>query len=616
MNAEAAILSEEDFDRFRNTSLVQVVIPSVLRRILEKATANKSPSETYWSYFSNTLKITRNDLTGKKYGVSAVAFKHVQQCSDASTFDCSLLFALIEAVDNTSDVSRKQPKELKSAIKDAKDIRNKISHSVDAEGSNSAHYMNTKKTLHELIQKCGCAYNLSKTTIDNELQELQRKFDDIDICRRKDVIQVKTSFFIENGKKEMTHLWANDCNFATIPFSDEQVSGNFYTPSKIRSESQSCGSDEESALLTSSAGLSILCGEAGSGKSTLLRNIARHFLGLSNESPSLLASVSTIDMLYFLECRETTYKNLEEYVQGSFPGVTKILGHKNMSEVFFHVQKSLLLIDGFDEINQLSNVVLHELIDKTKAAGKAFKIIVATRTHSREQVKRLASEKGIKYEIFNMLDVDEKLQQLAFLEKYETALSLSSSEIRVKFSNLPAVVASYLRTPVTLAWFCYLIQSGLVNVDEWRNIADVTSQIYKYYAKSVENRLLHKVPVDLDIIVQEVLDVIALFAFRSLAIDTLLVTDREMMTLKKMCLKVFRTYQVPADISVMNVLSCVLSTKRLPSGEVIHHFIHKSHQEAFAAEALLNKLEMYPSMSVKVAVSELSKNDDLHIFQK
>ena len=128
----------------------------------------------------------------------------------------------------------------------------------------------------------------------------------------------------------------------------------------------------------------------------------------------------------------------------------------------------------------------------------------------------------------------------------------------------------------------------------------------------------HTNAVDLDLIVKKVLDDIGNFAFRCLATNAISVSNSELMSLKEDCRNIFKEYKLPENPSIMTVLSCVLITQTQPNGEFIHQFIHKTHQECFAAEALLNKLIATNTSitTVKTAVSELSQSDDDDIFEK
>ena len=614
-NQEIVIVSKEESNRYRNLCLLKVVIPFVLQKVLAKVSTKKNTRQSYWSYLNSNLGITQNEITGEKYDVSSTDFENLREHKDTSKFGCSLLFSMIEAIDNEAHARCKPSNEFKPFLQDVKGIWSKISLDVDA-GMSSFHYTDAKEKLSYLLRNAESVYDQGEYNIDEELQELETHFEKIDKCKKTDLIEVYKSYFLEISVNEMRNRWDNDCSFLSIPLLNAEVFDSLYTPLKIRCHNECCSSVEESALLTSNAEVSILCGETGSGKSTLLQNITRHFLGLSKHSPSLLTALRDVDTLCFLDCRGTTYKTLEEYLSGTFPEVVKYIGRKNLAEVIFQVHNCLLLIDSFDEISNSSMDVLNELLEHVKTSGNGFKIIITARTHLRENGAKLVAEKGLKYELFNILKIDDLTRKLEFLEKYEAVFAVGSFAIREKFCNLPKDVTSYLKTPVLLVWFCYLIQNDFTNTAEWSTVADVSSQIVQHYAKSVEKRLLCNISINTNKIFKEALEIVGALAFKSLAANTLSVTAKEMTDLIQNLSRILISHQVPANISVMTVVSCMLQVRKLLSGEFIYYFIHLSHQEAFAAEALASKLHMQPLMTLRTAVCELSQSDNPQIYEK
>ena len=610
-------LSPEELDRYRNTACFQKLIPFTLRNVLEKMTSDKDKNESFMKYFNETLQITEEELkTGFKIHPNDIKLLH---STESSAFDAPLLFSLIRASNKNSKISCKLLGLLQKAI----NIRNAICHKIHSEGANPQQYKNAKKILIDIVKTSGSDFNQPQPVIENEIRELNKLIADIDQGNREDFIDAIAMRFCEISKKETAEKWSKYCSSFPIPSSDLTVPVDVYTPLSVCREKKPCdikdeSSDlnnelltigDESALVKCKAQVVILCGDAGCGKSSMLRNIGRHYLRLSDESQELVSSLSEINIMYYFECRNNAYCKFHQYLSEGLPEAVKCLSKELLCEASSHVRNSLALVDGYDEKNENSEDLLKSTMTALKASNNEFKIIIATRTHSVENLTTLVLSVGLDFERFNILDIGNEESQRKFLQKYEKEKGFPS-DITVKFDRLPRVVVSYFRTPQLLSWFSYLCLSNYTEVAQWSTVADVIASTLTFYTKSIQTKLQLYVKKNLNYTATRLIDVIAKSAFEFLARGKITLNERDMFKLTALCLNVC------PDVEVEALLSCVLIYKTNPNGNTVHEFVHKSHQEAFSALALRNELQESSSKSVEEVIYDLCQISGQRILQK
>ena len=213
------------------------------------------------------------------------------------------------------------------------------------------------------------------------------------------------------------------------------------------------------------------------------------------------------------------------------------------------------------------------------------------------------------FEIFNMLDIEKIECQKTFLQQYE-AVSGFPSDISVKFDRLSFNVAKHFTTAQLLTWFCNICKITPDIVNQWRNVTDIMKTVLTFYSMAIEDKLETCCVTNPSYIANEIIDIVGVFCFEQLATDKIIVNKNDMITLTKKC------SNVCPNQDIESLLSRILVYKITPNGSVVRELAHKSHQEAFAAQALMDALKRDPSKSVEEVVCKLSHMSDQEIMEK
>ena len=605
---DVSLLLSGEFQRYQNSAAVQIATPFALTKVLDKACAGKGDQETYMQFFNNKLGITEEELR-IKYGVFKSGNVQLQKDTDASDFDPTLLNSLIKATSDKLNITTQERDVLRTELNVIIQTRNAFSHSNDKRGNDPSIFQKLKKSLPRIIRASGTIYKQDSESTKQEIKDLEYLFRFMQRSERADVIKVNIKYFCDNGMKHIIEHWKNFRSLQFIPFINKEIKKNVHFSLKIIRETNKT-EENESMLLRhiDTCGVTILREEAGAGKSTIVRSLCRKYLRLRDSSEETARKLSNFDMIHFMDIRDVTSPELTEYFRNNFPTVYSTLGSQNILDCFVNMT-NLAVIDGYDEINDISAKLLRNFLKTLKSSTMLYHCIITTRPHASNDLHKLLNDNGMKFNSYFIADITNKDDQLAFLKKYEKS-DLQIENLTFIFDQLPRCVTNYFTSVVLLTWFVVQCLQNKKQVQTWTRVSDVTNDIFTYYTQLIERKLTADGIKNRTLLLKEFLEVVTLNCLQYLARNKISITEKEKQELAGKCLPVVEKYSEPKQVDISHVLSSLYVTRTLLDESIVYEFYHKSHMEIFAAKALFNRLKMkrffFFSESAETALKQLA----------
>ena len=600
---DVSLLLSREFQRYQNSAAVQIGIPFALSKVLEKACVRKDDEETYLQFLNNKLGITEEDL-GKKYGVYKNGKQQLQKDIDARNFDPTLLYSLIKATIDKLNTRTREIDMLKTDLDTIIQTRNAFCHSNDERGNDPSIFQRLQKSLPRIIRTSGVVYCQSLEATKQELIDLEHLFRFMRRSERADIINANTTYYCKVGMEDIIDYWKKYRSWQIVPFINKVIPKNVYFPLKLITETWRTEENESMLLKHSNKnGVTILKGEAGAGKSTIVTNLTRRYLGLTESSEETAEKLNNFDMIHFIDCRDNTTFDLSEYFRKNFPKTFNALGDQNMRDCFVNM-KNLVIVDGYDEINDISAKLLNNFLAILKSSTQLYHCIITTRPHASNELRRLLTENGITFHSYLIADITNKHDQMTFLKKYEES-GLPIQDLTMVFDELPLCIKSYFTSVVLLTWFVVQCIENKAQVQSWTKVSDVTNDIFTYYTHLIERKLSHIGIKNKRLFLGELLNVVTIYGLQCLANNKISITEEEKQQLEERCLPVVEHFVEPNQVDISHVLSSLYVTRTLQNRSTVFEFYHKTHLEIFGAKALLNRLNRGLNETVSAALRHL-----------
>ncbi|XP_047737270.1 uncharacterized protein LOC108673013, partial [Hyalella azteca] len=565
--------------------------PKVMRFVLSKECQDKRDYETYRQYMDRLRteagqKPFSNKEWKQAFSFNATAFETAKNSDEK---DVTAIHCLLgNMYTKVSKMCRKDHTELLKKLDIVKDWRNTTFHSLkDVQDDTNFSYL--KVALLDLINEAGKFYFLIQEEIDREKRELEDEMDKL--VANKDCIYYWCLSLLMGGKEAVKLLWKDRLSSEELLLYSNPIKVErrdvFHAPVMKK---RAC--DEEKVIpfikiFEALEEIIVVTGVAGAGKTTLVKNIVLQFC---KPPQGVDDNLSSFDQLIFFECRDRTSKELSDVIKHHFNYLCNKPGDQlNVLDAILRL-RVLFIIDGFDEVNINSMKVVNEIFEKT--GRRNCRVLITTRPHTMEgKLSPLLKKCNVSSTQYEIQPLKELADQLAFLERYEAALSggTSTGEITRSFESMNKDVRSQFLEPISLVHFCEIHKHFPEEISSWRTPGDVAPSKLRLYRKLISDKLAGWINKDMEVLVDDMFALVGAEALELLRDNVVTFSEAELRAIKRKC-----QIELKGDDEVdpAVVLSVVLKEHKplCLNSSSSYEFKHKSEQEMFAGHYIVQRI--------------------------
>ncbi|KAF2357377.1 P-loop containing nucleoside triphosphate hydrolase [Trinorchestia longiramus] len=604
-----SLLPTEEVHRYRNSVLVQKLMPEALQTLLGWLSQDRPSEKSFLWYIKYVTNLSTTKLK-EKYYISALEMQ-VLGGNDLSVFDATLLVKLIKLLAKISDCGHMDADHDDTSaaclLWKLKNYRNLVSHKIKTSSTNADIFTAAKKCLLSLFSVVDTTnFSVKKEVFENVVSELRRAFDNIASTDYERQCMERQCVFRTQSFEESQTYWRTYCTTESIPFTTNVASSEqIFHPMEIF-EKEDVSTNRAILLKESYKHIlkracederkaTILVGEAGSGKTTVVKNIASQFLGIIDSEVEFLRE---IHLLLFVECRDRFTNTLERAMSNNFPKACQKISTEKAIECFCFLG-NLIIIDGYDEVNESSSEVINQVLRLMKRMS-ACQLLFTTRPHRAGQLKELLNFNGIPFTVFELVPLYEEQDQLQFLQRYEMNVShandISNGMVETFKALLPEVKEFFIY-PINLVLFYFLYCNSRDNISNWETSNDVIEQMLVLYEKFIARKLLERHLINIDRFIREALEEVYQFALHCISENKIMLSCEDMRPVHECLDNKFQEWQLLSKLDTTVVTSIVFLTKTVPNPNcpVVYQFYHKGIMEIMAARTFvkLMKKESY-----------------------
>mgnify|MGYP000554300465 CR=1 FL=1 len=317
----------------------------------------------------------------------------------------------------------------------------------------------------------------------------------------------------------------------------------------------------------------VLQGESGTGKTTLLRAAQEDVLRKAVEKKFEGSQAFEIPLL--IACRNAPYSTLSEFWGNEFSEVAERVTGSDLIETALGKMKCLLLVDGIDEINENTKVLTKKVLDFLKNHPDA-KCIFTSRPHAVKKFQKELDTEGLLYHILKIENIKTEIEQVDFLSTAcKNGLVLATAYKKVNLM---------LQSPLLLAIYSHFYSRDPNSVESWNLPSHVIRGAIDFGHQTAIQRFHQRNVQACEHIGDIVLEKISFVSFCCLLEKKMSLKRTQIKWLiKKTCKECYHF-----NVDAIEILSCFFPAISTDSDDV--DFLHKSHQETFAAMHLYFKM--------------------------
>ncbi|XP_047741772.1 uncharacterized protein LOC125179613 [Hyalella azteca] len=586
--ASAAGLPLEIASIYRNIIGNMYLSPKVIRFLIFKECVDKLSCETYRQYME---RLRGNSFSNKEWKDACRTSRQVLETDrnpdklDVTDLSCLLENILVLRENNgTRDFS-----EVLNKVRVVKNLRNEIMHKFEAM-VDPRKFIDLTAALLELIREAGRFYSLLPAEVEAEEKVLNSEIANL-------LVIDKTSLFYccsrlaMFGKQAVRLLWEARLTSEVLILSNVKVQRQavFHALELMVRASAGGKVIPYTEIFETSEKFLVVTGVAGAGKTTLVQNIVLHFFELQEGDADYLRPISQVVLF---ECRDRYSETLSDVIEQHFEDLCSDFGNKIVLKALLRLDV-LFIIDGFDEVHDISLKVVAEILAKTWRSN--CRVLITTRPHGLKKLQPILLSKNCCFSEFEIMPLAKLEDQLAFLRRYEESLSEFSQvgEMARSFSSLKEDVRSLFTEPINLMHFCDVYKYMPEKIPSWQTPGDVARDILSLYKRLVEIKLLDSNYCDSEDMIEDLFAVIGSTALELLHNNIVTLSEENCQYLKRQCKLVLKRANTTCKIDPEIVLSVVLKMCRPLSGKrfVSYSFPHKTVQEMFAAESIVRRIQ-------------------------
>nr|XP_045591368.1 uncharacterized protein LOC123753418 [Procambarus clarkii] len=231
----------------------------------------------------------------------------------------------------------------------------------------------------------------------------------------------------------------------------------------------------------------LLTGEGGMGKTTLLKLILEKWV----EDPATICHLGTVDLVFYVQCRDSHLNTFDDLLRQLLPQTLSDSGadFQLFKEIILSLN-ILVLIDGYDEVNDHSGRLVEELLH---LPGKDVRLVITTRPGWDQQLSQLVPHTRPRCNILVLGITPERRVEFAertikVLVEEECQRSVITRRFTQQLEQMSQFLGEYLNTPLTLTLLALLC----VEAPEEFNNLTTNTQVYEKIHDFITNKLVSR----------------------------------------------------------------------------------------------------------------------------
>nr|XP_045618473.1 uncharacterized protein LOC123770526 isoform X4 [Procambarus clarkii] len=235
----------------------------------------------------------------------------------------------------------------------------------------------------------------------------------------------------------------------------------------------------------------LLMGEGGMGKTTLLKLILEKWV----EDPAAICHLGTVDLVFYVQCRDSHLNTFDDLLRQLLPQTL------SASDADFQLFKEiilslniLVLIDGYDEVNDHSGRLVKELLH---LPGKDVRLVITTRPGWDQQLSQLVPHTRPRCNILVLGITPERRVEFAertikVLVEEESQRSVITGRFTQRLEEMSEFLGEYLNTPLTLTLLALLCVEAPEEFNNLTTNTQVYEKIHDFITSKLVSRLTAK----------------------------------------------------------------------------------------------------------------------------
>ncbi|XP_045587923.2 uncharacterized protein [Procambarus clarkii] len=235
----------------------------------------------------------------------------------------------------------------------------------------------------------------------------------------------------------------------------------------------------------------LLTGEGGMGKTTLLKLILEKWV----EDPAAIRHLGTVDLVFYVQCRDSHLNTFDDLLRQLLP---QTLSDSDADfQLFREIILSLnilVLIDGYDEVNDHSGRLVEELLH---LPGKDVRLVITTRPGWDQQLSQLVPHTRPRCNILVLGITPERRVEFAertikLLVEEESQRSVITGRFTQRLEQMSQFLGEYLNTPLTLTLLALLCVEAPEEFNNLTTNTQVYEKIHDFITSKLVSRLTDK----------------------------------------------------------------------------------------------------------------------------
>ncbi|XP_069178535.1 uncharacterized protein [Procambarus clarkii] len=239
----------------------------------------------------------------------------------------------------------------------------------------------------------------------------------------------------------------------------------------------------------------LLTGEGGMGKTTLLKLILEKWV----EDPAAIRHLGTVDLVFYVQCRDTHLNTFEDLLRQLLTQTPSDSGadFQLFKEIILSLN-ILVLIDGYDEVNDHSGRLVKELLH---LPGKDVRLVITTRPGWDQHLSQLVPHTRPRCNILVLGITPERRVEFAertikVLVEEECQRSVITGRFTQRLEQISEFLGEYLNTPLTLTLLALLCVEASEEFNNLTTNTQVYEKIHDFITNKLVSRLTDKNVVD------------------------------------------------------------------------------------------------------------------------
>ncbi|XP_069157651.1 uncharacterized protein [Procambarus clarkii] len=235
----------------------------------------------------------------------------------------------------------------------------------------------------------------------------------------------------------------------------------------------------------------LLTGEGGMGKTTLLKLILEKWV----EDPAAIRHLGTVDLVFYVQCRDSHLNTFYDLLRQLLPQTLRDSGadFQLFKEIILSLN-ILVLIDGYDEVNDHSGRLVKELLH---LPGKDVRLVITTRPAWDQQLSQLVPDTRPRCNILVLGITPERRVEFAertikVLVEEESQRSVITGRFTQRLEQMSQFLGEYLNTPLTLTLLALLCVEAPEEFNNLTTNTQVYEKIHGFITSKLVSRLTDK----------------------------------------------------------------------------------------------------------------------------